>query len=73
MVHGVEETERAIRASAVLFGSSLLAATADEILTVFDDVPSVELQRIDLTSGVQTIDLTVKSGLASSRGSATCG
>ena len=71
MVHGVEETERAIRASAVLFGSSLLAATADEILTVFDDVPSVELQRIDLTSGVQTIDLTVKSGLASSRGEAS--
>ena len=48
-----------------------MAATADEILTVFDDVPSVELERTALTDGVQTIDLTVKSGLAASRGEAS--
>lgn len=71
MVHGVEETERAIRASAVLFGSSLLAASADEILTVFDDVPSVEVERSVLTTGVQTTELTVRAGLAASRGEAT--
>jgi tyrosyl-tRNA synthetase len=71
MVHGVEETERAIRASAVLFGSSLLAASADEILTVFEDVPSVEVERSVLTTGVQTAELTVRAGLAASRGEAT--
>jgi tyrosyl-tRNA synthetase len=71
MVHGVEETERAIRASAVLFGSSLLAASADEILTVFEDVPSVEVERSALTNGVQTTELTVRAGLAASRGEAT--
>lgn len=71
MVHGVEETDRAIRASAVLFGSSLLAASADEILTVFEDVPSVEVERSTLTSGVQTTELTVRAGLAASRGEAT--
>ena len=71
MVHCVEETDRAIRASAVLFGSSLLAASADEILTVFEDVPSVEVERSALTSGVQTTELTVRAGLAASRGEAT--
>jgi tyrosyl-tRNA synthetase len=71
MVHGVEETDRAIRASAVLFGSSLLAASADEILTVFEDVPSVEVERSALTTGVQTTELTVRAGLAASRGEAT--
>lgn len=71
MVHGVEETDRALRASAVLFGSSLLAASADEILTVFEDVPSVEVERSALTRGVQTTELTVRAGLAASRGEAT--
>lgn len=71
MVHGVEETERAIRASGVLFGSSLLAASADEILTVFEDVPSVEVERSALRSGVRTTELTVRAGLAASRSEAT--
>ena len=55
----------------MLFGSSLANATADEILTVFDDVPSVALARERLAGGMATIDLAVMAGLVSSKGEAT--
>ena len=71
MVHGVEATVSAERASAVLFGSSLTGATAQEILTVFEDVPSVELSRERLNGGVAMVELFVTAGLAGSRGEAT--
>jgi len=70
LVHGAAETQNAERASAVLFGSSLAEASADEILTVFDDVPSVELERARLSDGVSTIELIVSAGLAKSKGEA---
>lgn len=71
LVHGASEADNAERASAVLFGSSLAHATADEILTVFEDVPSVAIERDALSSGIATIDLAVTAGLAASKGEAT--
>ena len=71
LVHGAHEAESAQRASAVLFGSSLATATADEILTVFEDVPSVVLARARLLNGIVTADLAVMAGLAASKGEAT--
>jgi tyrosyl-tRNA synthetase len=71
MVHGVEQTQSAERASAVLFGSSLANATVEEILTVFDDVPSLELGRAQLEGGLPMAELVVSSGLAASKGEAT--
>ena len=71
MVHGVEHMQSAERASAVLFGSSLSSATADEILAVFDDVPSVQVERATLSGGVVTTELAVTAGLAASKGEAT--
>ena len=70
MVHGVEQMQGAERAAAVLFGSSLATATADEILAVFDDVPSVEVARGALTSGVATTELAVTAGVSASKGEA---
>ena len=40
MVHGAHHVARAERAASVLFGGSLSEASADDILTVFDDAPS---------------------------------
>jgi len=71
IVHGTDNMHQAERASAVLFGSSLEHATAEEILTVFDDVPSVELGAAVLTAGVATAELVVTAGLAPSKGEAT--
>jgi tyrosyl-tRNA synthetase len=71
IVHGQKEAENAERASAVLFGSSLANATAEEILTVFDDVPSVEVGRGQLQDGMGTAELVVATSLAASKGEAT--
>ena len=71
MVHGTAEMHRAERASAVLFGSSLAAASADEILAVFEEVPSVEVARGTLERGIPTAELVVTAGLATSKGEAT--
>jgi tyrosyl-tRNA synthetase len=70
LVHGAPEAAAAERASAVLFGSSLADASAEEILTVFDDVPSVDVTREALAGGVATADLVVSAGLAKSKGEA---
>lgn len=70
MVHGEEQMRSAERASAVLFGSSLANVSAREILTVFDDVPSVQVARADLAQGVSTTALVVSAGLAASKGEA---
>ena len=71
MVHGVERTAAAERASALLFGSSLAGATADEILTVFDDVPSVAVTRSALAEGLSHSELAVRASLVASKGEAT--
>lgn len=70
IVHGRAAAEAAARASAVLFGSSLVEATADEILAVFEEVPSVEVSRASLEAGVPASALVVRSGLAASRSEA---
>src|SRR5690606_21669831 len=71
IVHGASAMQAAERASAVLFGSSLASASADEILTVFDEVPAIEIGRDALESGVAVVELVTTAGLASSKGEAT--
>jgi tyrosyl-tRNA synthetase len=70
MVHGADQVARAERAAAVLFGGSLADANVDDILTVFDDVPSVTVNASALESGIGAADLAVTSGLAASKGEA---
>ena len=70
MVHGVAELERAERASQVMFGGSLVGASADDILMVFDDVPATEMRADELAS-FQANALVTHAGLAASKGEAT--
>ena len=70
LVHGAAALESAERASAVLFSSSLVDATADEILTVFDDAPAIDVQAAALSEGMTHVDVAVLVGLAASRGEA---
>jgi tyrosyl-tRNA synthetase len=69
-VHGEEALARAERASSVLFGAALAEASLDEILMVFDDVPSIDVPRQSLEAGMGLTELVVASGLASSKGEA---
>jgi tyrosyl-tRNA synthetase len=72
LVHGQEHVERAERASAVLFGEDMTALSADDVLAVFDDVPSSSLRPESLQGdGVSVLDLLAGSGLTGSRSEAT--
>jgi len=70
VVHGDDALARAERATAVLFGARLVDAHPDDVLTVFDDVPSVDVARATLEAGLAAADLAVQSGLTTSKGEA---
>ncbi len=68
IVHGASELEKAERASQVLFGGEISGLSADEVLDIFNDVPSSELQREKLIgNGLPITDVLVASGLAPSK------
>ncbi|MEM9554358.1 MAG: tyrosine--tRNA ligase [Acidobacteriota bacterium] len=71
MVHGDEALERAQVSSEVLFGGGALGElAADELLEIFDAVPSSELAHARIDEGLTAIDLFADAGLAKSKGEA---
>jgi hypothetical protein len=69
MVHGDEHVSRAERASAFLFGEDISTLPADDVLSVFDDVPSSTVRPTSWREGVAVVDLLASSGLTRRRGS----
>ena len=71
MLHGETALESAVRASEVLFGKEISGLTAQEILEIFADVPSTELNQSKLAADGFTLgDALVLAGLAPSKGEA---
>lgn len=71
IVHGETALEKALRASEVLFGKEISDLGLNEILDIFADVPSTELERSKLDGdGFNLGDALVASGLAPSKGEA---
>ena len=70
MVHGPDAVSRAERAAAVLFGGSLADASVEDILTVFEDAPSVSVKAASIQQGIGAAELAVRAGLAASKGEA---
>ncbi len=70
LVHGEGELARAERASAVMFGGSLRAAEPEDLLLVFEDVPSTTMSRAAFTSST-VAHAVFAAGLAVSKGEAT--
>jgi tyrosyl-tRNA synthetase len=71
IVHGDHELERAQVASRVLFGGDLSSMTADDLLEVFEDVPSSEVAReVFDGSGIDIIQLVSDTELVTSKGEA---
>jgi tyrosyl-tRNA synthetase len=71
MVHGETALSKALRASEVLFGRELSGLSATDVVEIFADVPSTELQKVDLVEGVVALnDLLISSGVASSKADA---
>jgi tyrosyl-tRNA synthetase len=71
LVHGETELEKAVRASEVLFGKEISGLSVAEILDIFADVPSTEIDKSKLEGDGFTVgDALVLSGLAPSKGEA---
>jgi len=71
LVHGEEQRIRAEEASAVLFSGELRRASKENILTVFDDVPSTEVDAAEFgADGIPVSKLITASGLESSNSAA---
>jgi tyrosyl-tRNA synthetase len=69
-VHGMEEAGRAEQASRVLFGEDIRTLKVEDVLAVFDDVPSTSVLSVDVGAGVSVVDLFTQVGLASSKSEA---
>ena len=71
MTHGDSGLQTALAATKVLFGGDIAGFSADELLDIFHDVPSMSMPKEGLEGeGVGLRDLVAQTGLASSRGEA---
>ena len=71
IMHGQTELQKAVRASEVLFGKEISGLGVAEILDIFADVPSTEMEKSQLSAdGFTLSDALVLSGLAPSKGEA---
>jgi tyrosyl-tRNA synthetase len=71
MSHGEAELDKAVRASEVLFGKEISGLTVSEILDIFADVPSTEMDKSKLDADGFTLgEALVLAGLAPSKGEA---
>lgn len=71
MVRGDAAVARAERASAILFGGRMADARADDVLEVFAEVPSTEIEAERFAApGIPVSEVMAMTGLASSKGEA---
>ncbi|HET6883326.1 MAG TPA: tyrosine--tRNA ligase [Pirellulales bacterium] len=70
LVHGETGLTKARRASAILFGAEISEVSDLELAEIFADVPSQQLERIKLASGLSVIEAFTAAGLAKSKGEA---
>jgi tyrosyl-tRNA synthetase len=71
LVHGAEQVARAEHASGLLFGEDIATLAVDDVLAVFDDVPSTELPADAFAAGgIAVVDLVARAQLAPSKGEA---
>jgi tyrosyl-tRNA synthetase len=71
LVHGKEQTLRAQRASELLFTEFITGIPVEDVLSIFEDVPSTDLQATEINStGIGVVDLIARVGLAPSKSEA---
>jgi tyrosyl-tRNA synthetase len=71
LVRGDDAVTRAERASAILFGASLAGVGADDVLEVFADVPSTEIEAERFAGpGLAVAEVMTLTGVAASKGEA---
>jgi tyrosyl-tRNA synthetase len=71
LVHGQAQVERAERASLLLFGEDIATLEVEDVLAVFEDVPSTDIAAAEFGSeGFGIVDLVARVKLAPSKSEA---
>ena len=70
LVHGPEQLTRAEHASSLLFGEDIATLPVEDVLAVFEDVPSTELPAAEIVDGIGMVDLVARVQLAASKSDA---
>ena len=67
LVHGSEQVARAEHASSLLFGEDITSLEPDDVLAVFEDVPSIDVPLDEFREGVGIVDLVARVHLVTSK------
>ena len=71
LVHGSDALRKAEQASKVLFGEAIQNLSLQDVLDIFSEVPSTQIEKSLFSGeGISLIDLVAASGLAQSKGEA---
>ena len=70
LVHGQDSVLRAEHASSLLFGEDVATLDVDDLLAMFEDVPSTELPADALGDGIGIVELIARVQLAASKSDA---
>jgi tyrosyl-tRNA synthetase len=70
LVHGQDGLDTALRASEVLFGKEIEGLSDRDLVDIFADVPSFNLERSELEAGLRLPDALVRAGACKSKGEA---
>ena len=70
LIHGQSGLDKALQATAILFGAEIENLSDAELQQIFFDVPSVTLEPGRLDGGIGIVDALVEAGLAKSKGEA---
>ncbi len=71
MVHGETALQKALQAKTILFGKEIRDIDDSDILDIFEDVPSVEIEKSSFTGeGIPVTDLLVRANVVKSKGDA---
>jgi tyrosyl-tRNA synthetase len=70
LVHGAEHLARAEHASSLLFGEDIATLAVEDVLAVFEDVPSTAIPMQEIADGIGMVDLVARVQLAASKSEA---
>ena len=69
LVHGEETADQVVKAAEILFGGTVEGLSDEELLSIFSDAPSTEMQRQRLGDGeLGIVDAFAETGLQNSKG-----
>ena len=70
-IHGQDAVDRAEHASSLLFGERITELSVEDVLAVFDDVPSTEIAAASFAGeGIAIADMLIATKIAASKGEA---